>query len=268
MRADLMNYEACVDMFKWSKVRDPERGKPLRTWARIKQDGDAFVICIDHTPMLPLCRITPDNICTWVAAPKTIWSFSNTLTMALHQAVPFAILRVSKGRYKLAAYNHLTPNVFEKCRDHGIEYFEGIQFDLKTAKCLNPRVIQVDDGKRTEWLRALRKFKRAIKTRAKVGAIDGLIRKMAEQDLFNKIRKEKPEWAAQAWIDKLYDAIIDPTKIDNTLLQGIALTCVRGWWVSTPPSTQEFLETLDGICNEMSMPLRKKFGALVEVSGV
>lgn len=268
MRADLMNYEACVDMFKWSKVRDPERGKPLRTWARIKQDGDAFVVCVNATPLLPLCRITPDNICTWIASPKTIWAYSNTLTMALQQAVPFTMLRVGKGRYKLAAYNHLTPYVFEKCRDHGIEYFEGIQFDLKTAKCLNPVTIEVDTQRRTEWLRAVRAFKRAIKTRAKVGAIDAMIRNMAEQDMFNRIRKEKPDWAAQAWIDKLYGAIIDPTKIDTTLLQGVALSCVRGWWVSAPPSTQEFLDRLDGICNEMSMPLRKKFGALREVSGV
>lgn len=268
MRADLMNYEACVNMFKLSKVRDPERGKPLRTWARIKQDGDAFVVCVNATPLLPLCRITPDNICTWIASPKTIWAYSNTLTMALQQAVPFTMLRVSKGRYKLAAYNHLTPYVFEKCRDHGIEYFEGIQFDLKTAKCLNPRVIQVDDSKRTEWLRALRAFKRAIKTRAKVGAIDGLIRNMAEQDMFNKFRKEKPEWAAQAWIDKLYGAIIDPTKIDTTLLHGIALSCPRSSWISTPPNTQEFLGTLDTICDEASVSLRKKFGVLCEVPGV
>ena len=268
MRAYLMNYEACVNMFNLSKVRDPERGKPLRTWARIKQDGDAFVVCIDASPLLPLCRITPDNICTWVASPRTIWSFSNTLTMALEQALPFVMLRVGKGRYKITAYNHLTEYIHEKCTNYGIEYFEGIQFDLKTAKCLNPVTIEVDAQRRTEWLRTLKVFKRAIKTRAKVGAIDAMIRNMAEQDMFNRLRKEKPDWAAQAWIDKLYGAIIDPTKIDKTLLQGVALSCVRGWWVSAPPSTQEFLDELDGICNQFSVPLRKKFGALREVSGV
>jgi hypothetical protein len=218
--------------------------------------------------LLPLCRITPDNVCTWVASPRTIWEFCNTLTMALGDALPFVLARVSKARYKIVAYNYLTEAPWQKCRDHGIEYFEGIKFDLNTAKCLNPVYTEVDEARRTEWLRAIRKFKRAIKTRAKVGAIDGLISRMAQQDLFNKIRKEKPDWAAQGWVDKLYDAIVDPTKIDNELLQGVALTCVTGWWVKTPPTTQSFLETLDNICTNMSVVLRKKFGALREVSKV
>lgn len=255
---EISSYEDCVRRFA-RKPRDPAAGKPLRSWARIIQDGDSFLICAVARTPIPLCRITPDNVCSFVATPTTIRARSNTLSMALHSVLPMYLWRVGTGRYKVTTYTRAGGN-----RHNPVEYFEGLKVDLTKAEFINPIRVETDETRRGDWLRAIRKFKRSIKARSKVGAIDGLIRKMSDEGAFRTSRT-KPVWTSDQWTDKLYQAILDPQKIDAELLRGFIMTCNYGWWNQTPPDAASFIQTVDDVCNERSVALRKKFGVLKEV---
>ena len=52
----------------------------------------------------------------------------------------------------------------------GQEYFNGVQFDMHTGKCLNPRPdreAMIDEEKKKTWSKAIRKFRRGIRIRVK-----------------------------------------------------------------------------------------------------
>jgi hypothetical protein len=246
----------------FSKCRSPDKGRPLKAWGRVFKNGDAFEIQVNGKK---LGTVTPDNIMTFVAPIGVVRSNAQTLVGAFHRAMPFILMRVGIGRYRITHASGLSKNVdtseygwnSQWLRSEAPEYFEGIQFDLTTGECLNrkPDILkQVDTDVRTEWIRCLRKFKRAIKVRAKLGVLDSLLADAKA----NKAVRQHPDWDSNEWQDDMVNAI-KTGDIPTPLLLGIAMSTLhRGWRVQG--TTQEFIAEVDTLCNSYSVQLRRKFG--------
>ena len=257
-QAELKSYSDLQTHF--SKCRSPDKGRPLKAWGRVFKNGDAFDIHVNNNK---LGTVTPDNIMTFVAPISAVRRNAQTLVGAFHRAMPVSLIRVGIGRYRIA---HIEEGKKHK-DDHGWnwnwmrteapEYFEGIQFDLTTGECLNrkPDILkQVDTDVRTEWIRCLRKFKRAIKVRAKLGVLDSLLADAKA----NKAVRQHPDWDSNEWQDAMVNAI-KTGDIPTPFLLAIAQSTLhRGWRVQG--TTQEFIAEVDTLCNSYSVQLRRKFG--------
>jgi nitrite reductase/ring-hydroxylating ferredoxin subunit len=144
----------------------------------------------------------------------------------------------------------------------GIEVFNGIKFNLDTGECMNAKPTtdaQVVPAKRTEWLRALRVFKRGLKVRAKLGVLDTICQDVIQERTLTKTRYDwvQPDWSNEKWIDLLFDSIKN-NQHPTELLQGFAQS-VRTYHYTTI-NKETTLQAADSVCAELSVQLRRKFG--------
>lgn len=259
-QALVTDYKSIKAFFE--RARFPDKGKPLRSWARIFKEGDDYIVKTWNTT---LCRFKPNNTVEFTATPEEIWHNSNTLSGALHRAIPMMIARIAKGRYRIAHTTEVAENIKEKYTwwhwvgKEAPEYFQGITFDLKTHKCLNRRpddkLVPIPE-KRKEWLRALREFKKGIKVRAKMNVFEG-ISDSIEQG--GNIRFT-PDWSHGDYKELLFTSIRDG-EFPQELLTGINRTYRPGYsWNWSRPSPIDIIATTDKICNTYSVELRRQFG--------
>jgi len=198
------------------RARFPEKGKPLRAWARVqKRDNKAYGV---DSWSGELCRFMPSNVCKFTATVEEIWRSSQTLTSSLNRALPFHILRVAKGRYRVAHVDKIIRELGDEAynddgwaswhhpdvwvRKNAPEYFQGIKFDLATGECLNARAddeLVVIPEKRIVWLRALRKFKTGIKVRAKMNVFEGISDTIEKERSNRGTHHSMPDWSAKEY---------------------------------------------------------------------
>jgi hypothetical protein len=102
--------------------------------------------------------------------------------MVLYKILPIVAERKRQGVYKVGAEGYVSaPNwgnytVLDKVT--ACEYFQGLTFDLETCRITNPQPDLVDTADpdiRKAWRKDLTRFKRGLKARAKVGALNGYI---------------------------------------------------------------------------------------------
>jgi hypothetical protein len=268
--ATVTDYKSIKAHFE--RARTPDKGKPLRAWARIFKDGDDYYV---KNWGSELCRFKPNNTVVFTATTEEVWSSSNTLVSALHRAMPLTMIRIAKGRYRIAHNEQVIKNAEEKgasssyhyidwwkwLKKDAPEYFQGIAFDLKTGECLNRRpddkLIPIPE-KRKEWLRALREFKKGIKVRAKMNVFDGI------SDIVSTEGKhgyyDRPDWSFGTHKELLFTSIRD-AKYPQELLKGITKTHRADHsWQWTRPSPAEIVVATNKICNNYSVELRRQFG--------
>lgn len=257
----LRTYNEAATYF--SKGRDKVKGRPLASWGRLMQNGDTFEVRVGKDV---LGRFTPDNKFTFELDVTGIRRWSCTIVSSMRRALPFDIIRVGTGRYRVQHDKHLDMQKFswgeypdyKKFKSTAPEYFEGIAFSLTTGECMNRKVDLLDTvnaDARKVWLSALRKFKRGIKVRAKLGALDKYIVEANNGDRYNRAR---PDWDNAMWIELLANAIQNHD-FSEQLLRGMVNTAHAKSWRSAITS-QSVLEAVDSVCNSYSIQLRRHFG--------
>lgn len=256
-QSELKSYKDIATYF--SKCRSPEKGRPLKAWGRVFKRGDDYEVQANGDK---LCVVTPDNIVTFVAPISAVRRNAQTLVGAFHRAMPLSLLRVGTGRYRIAHLDKAKEQAvggywnWKWMQSEAPEYFEGIQFDLATGECLNRRadiLKQVDTTVRRDWLSSLRKFKRSIKVRAKIGVLIPIINAVKAEN-----KRQHPDWDSEEWQDNLVTAI-RTGDIPTPLLTGFVQSAMCRTW-RAQGTAQEVLAEVDALCNTYSVQLRRKFG--------
>lgn len=275
--ADICNAITYQDVVKFfARARNPEKGKPLMSWARVYKEGENYVVKLGGTS---IGVFTPDNKFTFVMTSQTARGVSVTLSQALYRALPFAWQRVATGRYEVASTigykewqersnGYFWNFLYKSDAAKWYEVFDGLTFDLTTGEPTNarPRLTEmaVNSDNRLEWLRQLRKFKTAIKVRARMGVLESLMQQVErERQTINRHQWDMPDWSSTAWQDMLYTSIKD-NQCSTELLKGLIKSVSRGYWRTTV-SVNDVVKEADNLCKMYSIDLRKRFGVFDEV---
>lgn len=272
----LTSYTQAKTFFE--RGRTPDKGRHLKNWARLHAvplEGGSVAYEV-RASSAPIVRFLPDNTLEFVCDMQTARSNSITLSQALQRAVPFYWIRVATGRYRVqhimqmkyteSSYNaeHWYEDGHE-LRTKAPEFFEGIKFNLDTGECLNRQPDLLDNVNpkvRAEWLRDLKAFKKQVAVRAKVGAFDALLQETYQAQVNRKW--EKPDWHKPEWIAKLSDCI-KTQQVPMELMRGFAQsTSGGGYWSAKLGTGKDVIKTVDELCKELSVMLRRQYGVFDE----
>jgi len=120
----------------------------------------------------------------------------------------------------------------------------------------------IDEDKRREWLRALRRFKYGIKVRAKLGVLKSICEQVAAERK-GKQQWDAPQWEHDRWVTFLYTCIKD-NEYPPELLVGFVKTAEVTFLTSNrQPTVDKTIDAVNQICKQLSKPLRTKFGVFV-----
>jgi hypothetical protein len=121
---------------------------------------------------------------------------------------------------------------------------------------------RIDEDKRREWLRALRRFKYGIKVRAKLGVLQTICEQVAAERK-GKQRWDAPQWEHDRWVTLLYTCIKD-NQFPPELLAGFVKTAeVTFLNPRKQPTVEGTVEVVNEICRRQSNALRRKFGVFL-----
>ena len=275
-KCPLRTYQDIEEFF--STAKNKAKGKPLRKWGRVYKEGDTFEFYYgDKTNGISYAKLTPDNIFTFTQPPHDIRAVcAVTFSSSLYGAVPFMWQRVGLGQYRVQHTSKL-PTRQDNGRlfmdwaymrsSNAPQYEQGLSFNMLTGECLNPPPNyrdQVNDSVKREWLRGLRKFKYAMKTRARIGAFDPIIQ--AEKTTASG-QRSVPDWADPVWLNAMTDAIKTQT-IPLELMRGFVCHALHNRWYYHRGAIKgtDVLVAVDEVCNTYSFDLRKQFGVFNAVS--
>ena len=267
MRTDKMSYNDVAEWF--TRCRNPDKGRPVMSWARMFKVDDTYELRHGNTKV---GVFTPDNKFTFTLSTQEARNSSVTLSQALQRTIPFSWHRVGMGKYKIKPtppyeeYKANNPDSYSWhyfSEQEGYELFDGLCFDLNTYEPVNARPKMsdtIDPVKRKEWLGSLRKFKRAVKVRARLGVLDTLIQQVAQERSKHRSRYdwEMPDWNTDTWQDMLYTSIKN-SECSTELLKGIVMSVSTGYYKSSI-SVDDVLKECDKICTNYSVEIRRKFG--------
>lgn len=121
---------------------------------------------------------------------------------------------------------------------------------------------RVDDEKRREWLRALRRFKYGIKVRAKLGVLKTICEQVAAERK-GKQQWDAPQWEHERWVTFLYTCIKN-NEFPPELLTGFVKTAeVTFLNPRKQPTVEGTIDAVNIVCKQQSKRLRQKFGVFV-----
>lgn len=253
------NYQHIQNFF--IRVRDPDKGRKVNACCRVfATPNGAYEFKFYNRPIF---QVTPDNVLTFICSNEDAYPAAVSISATLHRIVPLVWLRKRYKFYQVSSYSFIPRGE----RDWA-ELFKGLQFDLNSKKFLNakaPLLERVDKDKKLEWTRLITKFKRGLRVRVKLGAVQAVIDNIiATQDTGKSFMK--PDWTSNEWQEFLLDCIVKD-EYPMALLVGIARTHIRlSYWggikfVSNPES---LMSDIDNMMNECSIGLRTKFGVFVD----
>jgi len=276
----LNTYQEMLASF--NTARWPDKGKPVNQNWRMFKKGDTMRIVCQGYGTEPLADITPDNIITFVAKESHIISMSQSYVSSFYRWFPFVINRHRKGLYRIRNTKNLDAEIHEKIKgnndryaaystfnsvmNNGPSYFCGIQFNLLTGECLNQKpddkFIEIP-AKRKEWRQMLTAYKKGLKARAKVHALDAIAMEVIKEreKSQNSYHARQPDWSSEEWLDCLQESM---TTLDfpKHLLKGFIESSMsnNGWGrQSEVPTVDELIKTVDRIFADLSIPLRRRF---------
>lgn len=263
----------------FERGRTPDKGRHLKNWARLHatplEDGSvAYDVRANGKGIV---RFLPDNTLEFICSPLTARETSITLSQALQRAVPFYWIRVATGRYRVQHIKQMKYNESQSPTGHwwedghdlrtrAPEFFEGIKFNLDTGECLNRKadiLTQVIPEKRKEWLSDLRKFKKQVKIRAKMGVFDAICKAEYDKRVADRRGYQMPDWTSDHWI-KLLATSIKECQVPMELMVGIAQSCHISYWSPRMPTRKDVEDTVERVCKEQSVFLRKAYGVFDE----
>lgn len=260
----------------WKRVRNPAVGKPINNWTRMFAHPEGYMIKLVGYGVQDFALLRPDNTFEFVAEPEVMQANSQSLVSAFHRWFGIAFFRHRKGLYRVTTVKNFdkryieksgtcTPNYYhanETFKDSP-SYYKGIKFDLTTGDCLNPRPddkLEEIPEKRKEWRRALTKFKRGVKARIKVHALDGIVNEVwDERSKQGRWDWRQPDWSSDQWLNLLQNSIRD-NEFPQELLKGIVQTSSTGYFIQKKPDIDDLYKSLDKVCNDSSIELRRRFG--------
>lgn len=121
---------------------------------------------------------------------------------------------------------------------------------------------RIDEDKRREWLRALRRFKYGIKVRAKLGVLQTICEQVAAQRKGKQVW-DAPSWGHDRWITFLYTCIRDnqfPPELLEAFVKTAEVTFLNP---RKQPTVEGTIDAVNELCREHSKALRSKFGVFV-----
>jgi len=258
--AKIKSYKEAAAWF--AKGRKPEAGRALANWCRVFKVGDAFHFQGPYNTIFAV--LTPDNVMTFPRTPAEMARISITFSQASHRTVPFLFMRLSTGRYIIE--HSLTVDKqygrYTNMRENAPEYFAGIQFDMAVGKCLNkrPRLADsIDDAARKVWLAQLRKFKRGMKVRSKMGVLQTICDQVSAERSTNRASWSQPDWTSDTWTTMLYTAIKEE-QFPTELLRGFVMSSSISYWRKESPTPASTLDAVESVVNKLSIELCKRFG--------
>lgn len=273
----LRTYDEAKNFF--ARGRTPDKGRHLKGWARVHAVNldDGQVAYEVRGNGKPIVRFLPDNTLEFVCTPLVARETSITLSQALQRAVPFYWIRVATGRYRVQHIKQMKYNESKHPEGHwwedgqhlrtkAPEFFQGIKFNLDTGECLNrkPDLIEnINTDMRKKWLSDLRKFKKQIAVRVKMGVFDAICQAEYNKRMADRKGYQMPDWTSDMWINKLADSI-KTCQLPMELLTGIVQTCRISYWSPSIPTRQDVLDTFETICRDQSIYLRKAYGVFDE----
>lgn len=254
------SYTDAVNLFETAKNK--ANGKPILSFARMFQSGDAYAI---HIGKLVVAKILPDNTLEYCASVDEYRNVHPTISSSLDKVINVKSLRVGKNRYRIGHVKWLghirtswgveTHN-WNKLRGEGQEYFQGLKIDLHSGEVLNPRAdltLAVNPDNRKTWLRALRSFKGGIKVRNRLGVFDALVNEM---QLANANRWEHRISMSSEHMNMLVRNMKAGTFEDD--LMRLLVRHARGQ-VYRPLKGDDVANVTYNLLKDLSIPLRREF---------
>ena len=117
---------------------------------------------------------------------------------------------------------------------------------------------RIDEDKRREWLRCLRRFKYGIKVRAKLGVLYTFCEQVAAERK-GKQQWDAPDWSHQRWVTLLYTCIKD-NEFPPELLIAFAKTAEVTFLNSKKqPTVDGLIAAVNDVCRQQSKALRQRF---------
>ena len=181
------------------KSRDPSNnGKFINSWLRLKIDNEEPHLIIYGKKFMSVGK---DNIATVHVDTNDVWHSPSVFVSAVSNWIPFMIERHRTGIYRIMhkieilregkvfkGSNSYPWNVESHILKHGQVICKGLRYDLKMGKLLNPntdhepkRCVE-DTDKRKEWRKNITAFKKQLRTRLRIGAVDTMIDKLLNAD--------------------------------------------------------------------------------------
>lgn len=283
----LESYGDCESQF--STCRSPEKGKPIRKWCRLYKRGDQYDLCYEYfNSKTVIATFTKEGFC--LPSPSESWQCMHaSLSMALHNAIPIVTERIGKGRYRIAHTGRLdrmansdpTSNNdgssfyqvwWDKFKEIGVEYFGGMWFTYD-GRCTNVQYAtngEIDTEKRKVWLRLLKRFKRGMKARAKIGALQPIAKRVFEENKEAERNGQRIHYW-QGVFDwnkpKLYAMMkhaLDTNEFSAEFLYQFVKSATPNTWSITMATDQHILKHIDTVMNDLSYKLRKDYGVFIK----
>ncbi len=260
------SYTDAANLFESAKNK--VTGKPILSFARMFQSGDAYAI---HIGKLVVAKILPDNTLEYCASVDEYRDVHPTISSALDRVINVKSLRVGKNRYRVGHVKWLgrvktawgsEMHDWKKLRSEGQEYFQGLKIDLHSGEVLNPRTdmkLAVNSDNRKTWLRALRSFKGGIKVRTRLGVFDTLVNEM---QLANANRWEHRISMSNENINMLVRNMKAGTFEDD--LMRLLVRHARGQ-VYHPLKGEDVANVTYYLLKDLSIPLRREFEVFDDV---
>jgi hypothetical protein len=122
--------------------------------------------------------------------------------------------------------------------------------------------MKIDEERRREWLRALRKWKYGIKVRAKLGVLKPICEEVARDRSLSSVWT-MPDWNTEPWLTLLYESIRDE-QFSPRILRAFAESAEVTFLAKLQqPTPERIVEGVDRICKTYSRRLRDKFGVFI-----
>lgn len=277
-------YSELADFF--ARCRKPSKGRRLSSAFRLFKDTDkhgvvSYVVHLEGYGSKPFMRITPDNIVEFVATSEEVWHHSQSIVSSIHNWFPFHIERQKKGLYRVISSKIFNPPAFsnrqnwtdanyedyfvkrKEIRKSSPAYYQGLKFNMTTGECLNRRATDrfvEKPEERKAWRKTLARFKKGIKARAKVRALDPFVNEVwvRRQSESNRYHWKQPDWSSESWIGLLEKSMRDNV-FPRELLIGFCMTPPTGYYQQSKPTSSDVVKSVDKILNDLSIELRRRF---------
>tara|TARA_R110000823_G_scaffold9739_12_gene33728 strand:- start:289 stop:864 length:576 start_codon:yes stop_codon:yes gene_type:complete len=184
----------------------------------------------------------------------------------LYKIIPLLMQRKRKDTYQLgkAWVNSSSWNDWCSIDASSPEYFQGIQFDLTTQVCLNPKPDLLDSfipEVRKQWLRDVKRFKKGLKARAKVGALQGYIQEVEKEkaaDTSWRYTANLPKWTDPKFTQHVLESM-RTEQYPPDLLKLMVQTVSTGW-NNVQVTDKMVLDNVDRVFDMHSLHYRKAYG--------
>jgi len=269
----ISSYKGAENMYVG--CRSAKAGKPLPGQWRLFKNKNTFTICLPlgwrrERTYLPVATVTPNNTLTMLLSKDELLRHSNTIVILLGKITSIMCQRFGTGKYRIGKPDRFGGPQYwwhKLKKEDSQQYYKGIKFDLMTGLCLNPEpdeAVEPVPEQRKVWLRELKRFKRGLKSRAKVGALTmhiqeaNILRAENNKLSWNERKRLAVDWEQDKWRKKLIHCMKDE-KYPPEILMAFVQSVEEGWRHRS--ITQELvLETVDKIFTKYSETLRREYG--------